>query len=145
MKKTGKILFVIYVLFMIYFLLFSDWYGRTGASEDYRYNLVLFTEIRRFCREWEILGWESVFMNLAGNVLIFVPFGFFMSWARRNPNFFAVIGYSLGFSFLVEAFQLFSKVGSFDVDDLLLNTLGGLLGYICFLIVRSGRRRHDKK
>lgn len=145
MKKTGKILFVLYVLFMIYFLLFSDWYGRTGASEDYRYNLVLFTEIRRFCREWEILGWESVFMNLAGNVLVFVPFGFFMSLARENPNFFAVTGFSLSFSFLVEVFQFFTRVGSFDVDDLLLNTIGGLLGYIFFLRWRAGRRQHGKK
>ncbi len=145
MRKTGKILFVLYVLFMIYFLVFSDWYGRTGASADYRYNLVLFTEIRRFCREWEILGWQSVFMNLAGNVLVFVPFGFLMALAKENPNFFAITGFSLGFSLLVELFQLFTRVGSFDVDDLLLNTIGGVFGYIFFLIWRTRRRRYDKK
>ena len=145
MKKAGKVLFVLYVLFMLYFLLFSDWYGRTGATEDYRYNLILFTEIRRFCQEWEILGWESVFMNLVGNVIVFMPFGFFMSLAKGRPHFFGVIGVSLGFSFVVEVFQLFTKVGSFDVDDLLLNTLGGILGYLIFLVWRSRRRKNGKR
>ena len=38
--------------------------------------------------------------------------------------------YSFELSLLVELLQLVFKVGSFDVDDLLLNTIGGLLGYI---------------
>ena len=45
------------------------------------------------------------------------------------------------FSLFVESVQLVSKVGSFDVDDLLLNTLGGVLGYILFLICNIIRRK----
>ena len=48
MRRLGKILFVLYLAFLIYFLIFSDWYGRTGLLEEYRYNLVLFKEIKRF-------------------------------------------------------------------------------------------------
>jgi glycopeptide antibiotics resistance protein len=33
--------------------------------------------------------------------------------------------------------QLLSKVGSLDVDDLILNTLGGVVGYILFVIVKN--------
>ncbi len=40
--------------------------------------------------------------------------------------------YSLGLSLGVEVFQLLTRVGSFDVDDLLLNTIGGILGYVLF-------------
>ena len=47
-RILGKILFILYVIFIVYFLLFSDWYGRTGEMREYHYNLVLFKEIKRF-------------------------------------------------------------------------------------------------
>lgn len=47
-RILGKILFVLYIGFIIYFLLFSDLYGRTGQMDTYRYNLELFKEIKRF-------------------------------------------------------------------------------------------------
>ena len=46
---------------------------------------------------------------------------------------------------LIELIQLVSKVGSFDVDDLLLNTIGGICGYILFVICAAIRRRHAGK
>jgi len=48
-------------------------------------------------------------------------------------------------SFFVECFQLVTRVGSFDVDDMLLNTLGGVIGYIVFAICNMIRRWHDAK
>ncbi len=50
--------------------------------------------------------------------------------------------YSFGLSMCVEIFQILTKVGSFDVDDLLLNTMGGILGYILFSICNWIRRKH---
>ena len=41
LRVLGKILFVLYIGFLFYFLIFSDWYGREGTGE-YHYNLVLF-------------------------------------------------------------------------------------------------------
>ncbi|MCI8639990.1 MAG: VanZ family protein [Coprococcus sp.] len=141
-RVLGKILFVLYIAFLLYFLIFSDWYGRAGEFEEYRYNLVLFQEIERFWTYREQLGWVS-YANLFGNVLIFVPFGFFMPMASRYRSFFLTLFYSFGLSFLVESFQFVTKVGSFDVDDLLLNTLGGVAGYILFVICNTVRRWHD--
>lgn len=51
--------------------------------------------------------------------------------------------YSFGLSLGVEVFQLLTRVGSFDVDDLLLNTIGGILGYVLFLICNGIRRKYD--
>lgn len=45
----------------------------------------------------------------------------------------------------MECFQLVTRVGSFDVDDMLLNTLGGVIGYIVFAICNMIRRWHDAK
>lgn len=49
--------------------------------------------------------------------------------------------FSFEFSLLVETIQLVSKVGSFDVDDLMLNTLGGILGYVIFSLCNYIRRK----
>ncbi|MGC4018991.1 MAG: VanZ family protein [Muricomes sp.] len=122
--------------------MFSDWYGRSGISGEYRYNLVIFKEIRRFIEYREELGAFAVFTNLAGNILIFIPYGFFISMASRSRGFFMTLFYSFGLSLCVEVFQLITKVGSFDVDDILLNTLGGVMGYILFSICNVIRRRH---
>ena len=61
-RTVGKILFVLYIFFLLYFLIFSDWYGRSGIGEEYRCNLVLFKEIRRFVEYRETLGLFAVFI-----------------------------------------------------------------------------------
>lgn len=142
-RAVGKVLFLLYVVFLIYFLFLAEWYGRTGISEEYRYNLELFREIKRFIIYREQLGVFAVFANLAGNILIFVPYGFFISVASRERGFFKTLFFSMGLSLCVEIIQLFTRVGSFDVDDILLNTIGGVLGYITFLICNGIRRKHD--
>ena len=142
LRAFGKVLFLLYVAFLIYFLFLAEWYGRTGVAEEYRYNLELFREIKRFIVYREQLGAFAVFANLAGNILIFVPYGFFISMASRSRGFFKTLFFSMGLSLCVEIVQLFTRVGSFDVDDILLNTIGGVGGYIIFLICNAIRRNH---
>lgn len=144
-RILGKILFVLYIIFIIYFLIFSDWYGRTGEMQEYHYNLVLFKEKKRFWEYRDQVGMFAMFTNLFGNVIIFMPFGFFMPMASKYRSLFSTVFYSFGLSLCVETFQLVTKVGSFDVDDLLLNTIGGLAGYILFIICAAIRRRHVYK
>ena len=144
-RILGKILFVLYIIFIIYFLIFSDWYGRTGEMQEYHYNLVLFKEIKRFWEYRDQVGMFAMFTNLFGNVIIFMPCGFFMPMASKYRSLFSTVFYSFGLSLCVETFQLVPKVGSFDVDDLLLNTIGGLAGYILFIICAAIRRRHVYK
>lgn len=57
-----------------------------------------------------------------------------MQWQADAEDFGRRLFYSFGLCFGVEIFQLVTRVGSFDVDDILLNTLGGVLGYIIFSI-----------
>lgn len=142
-RTLGKVMFVLYIAFLVYFLCFAEWYGRREISEGYRYNLEVFKEIKRFIEYREELGAFAVFANLFGNILIFVPYGFLISMASVLRGFFKTFFYSFGLSLGVEIFQFFTRVGSFDVDDLLLNTLGGILGYILFLVCNIIRRSHD--
>ncbi len=143
MRTIGKILFLLYIAFLIYFLIFSDMYGRTDTGE-YRYNLELFREIRRFLGNWNQVGFSVMFMNVFGNILIFMPFGFFLPMASRYRSFWTTLFASFALSLGVEMFQFLTRVGSFDVDDLFLNTLGGILGYAIFAIGSAIRRRRRK-
>ena len=145
LRGLGKVLFVLYIGFLIYFLIFSDWYGRTGEMQEYHYNLVLFKEIKRFWQYRHQLGFFAMFTNLFGNVIIFIPFGFFLPMASKYRSCIATLFWSFGLSLCVETFQLLTKVGSFDVDDILLNTIGGVAGHIIFVICVAIRRRHVRK
>ena len=136
-RAFGKVLFILYVGFLIYFLFLAEWYGRTEISEEYRYNLELFKEIRRFITYREQLGTFVVAANLLGNIVIFIPYGFFVSMAGRTRGLF-----SMFLSLAVETVQLVTRVGSFDVDDILLNTIGGVLGYFAFVLCNGIRRKH---
>lgn len=144
-RALGKVLFILYVLFLIYFLLFSDWYGRTGIAEEYQYNFQFFKEIKRFWEYRKELGFFAVFTNLCGNVLIFVPYGFFIAVASRFRGFFKTVCSGFLLSFGVEVFQLFTKVGSFDVDDLFLNTLGGALGFLSHWTIQRIRIKRRRR
>ena len=113
----------------------------------YRYNLVPFVEIRRFWIYRKQLGMFALITNLFGNVIGFIPYGFILpviAHKCRNGLFIVASGFSL--SLLVETVQLIAKVGCFDVDDLILNTLGVLLGYLSFWICNGIRRMiYEKK
>lgn len=141
-RRTGIVLFVIYVLLLIYFLFFSESYGRTAWEErSYRYNLIPFVEIRRFWKYRRELGSFAFYTNLVGNVAGFLPFGFILPIicrGMRSP--FLIIFSGLGLSLCVETIQLVTRVGCFDVDDLILNTVGAALGYLAFAFCNYLRR-----
>lgn len=138
----GACLFVLYLLLLTYFLFFAETFGRGAAGASYRYNIEPFREIRRFWSYRETLGISAVWMNLVGNVLAFIPFGLFVPMiAPRLDTPLRVTLLSLEFSLAVELIQLVSKVGSFDVDDILLNTIGGILGYIIWIVSNRIRRK----
>ncbi len=137
-RAFAVVLFFVYFLVLFYFLFFSEEMGRTYSERAYHYNIVPFHEIKRFIQYYEVLGMPAVLLNLVGNVAAFVPFGFFLPvFVERCRKTINTVFYSFELSLLVELIQLVAKVGSFDVDDIILNTLGGAIGYIIYKIVRK--------
>lgn len=115
--------------------------GRTHAVRNYSYNLIPFKEIHRFIAYRAALGARAVWLNLAGNVAAFIPFGLFIiPVSGRKMGFWAVVLLTFDVSLCVEIIQLVTKVGSFDVDDLMLNTLGGLLGALLYKLFKRIER-----
>lgn len=139
-EKAGMVLawvlFTMYIITLFYFMFFSERYGRNIGYEGYNYNLTVFHEIHRFWKYRNVLGLESVVVNLLGNVAGFIPFGAvlpFLSKKKKNIVFITLLTFE--FSLLIEVIQLISKAGCFDVDDLIMNTTGGMLGYLLYKLL----------
>ena len=143
-EKTRKILriitwilFIVYLILLCYFLFFAEIMGRTYTGRNYHYYLVPLKEIGRFIKYRESLGVVAVMANLIGNVVAFIPYGMLVpTLSHKCRQFGYVVLLSFDFSLVIELIQLVSKVGSFDVDDLILNTIGGALGFVCFLFAK---------
>lgn len=94
-------------------------------------NLDLFRTLRRQAAHPNLRN----VVNIIGNFTIFIPFGFLISMGikKASSGVLVVIG-SFGMSLCLETLQLVLSMGNFDVDDLLLNTLGGIAGYIAYYL-----------
>ena len=86
------------------------------------------------------------FENLVGNSLVFVPFGFLLPYVwKKAGSFWVMLLNAVIFVLGIEVFQLFSAFGAFDVDDIILNCLGAVWGYLFYLIVEAIRRKRNRK
>lgn len=74
------------------------------------------------------LSWHDL-SNLVGNIVAFIPFGMFLVLFSKRTSFIGAFVRSLSLSLCLECLQIVFSIGIFDVDDLILNTSGGLLGY----------------
>ena len=83
-KIVFKIIFFLYIVVLTYFLFFSERYGRVDTHTEYRYNLVLFNELKRFITYRESIGLESFIINIFGNIGAFVPFAFMLPIISEN-------------------------------------------------------------
>ncbi len=141
----SRLLFLLYIFLVLYFLLFSEGFGRTEVRREYSYNIVFFKEINRYI-QWaktSDTGFNMMLLNILGNIICFMPFGFFLPVLfEKLRHGISVTIATFTFSLLVEIFQLIFKIGCFDVDDIILNTLGGILGYIIYLIVRTVKKNY---
>lgn len=136
-REWSLAIFALYIGVLCYFLFFSEMFGRTEMQREYHYNLVLFREIKRFWIYRRQLGIMACVINIIGNVAAFLPYGFFLPiLSEKFRHTFKVFLLSFSLSLTVELMQLIFKVGCFDVDDLLLNTIGGVIGYGIYKLSR---------
>ena len=81
-------------------------------------------------------------INLPGNVLLFIPAGWLLPklW-KKQRNFFLFFPTCAASIFLIEVLQLFTLLGSFDVDDLILNLFGMTMGFIGFHLLNALKKK----
>lgn len=125
-KRFCAGMFVTYLTMLIYVTLFTYNYYVYGKS----FNLVFFDSIKLMFQSGN--PW-LIAKNVLGNVCLFMPFGFFLPLVyRKLRTFKTCLLLSFFMSFSIEASQYLFANRIFDIDDILLNTVGGILGWILF-------------
>lgn len=99
-------------------------------------NLIpLLESVRLFCFYLKNRMWTALLVNFLGNIVMFMPIGFFAGLLSDRPSWWKGTLWTFALSLFIELSQLFACRGT-DVDDLILNTLGGVMGYWLFLLLR---------
>lgn len=123
-KELMSLLFIIYVLCLFYVVTFQD----VNYSMS---NFVPFTEMFRYD-----FGSRLFIKNILGNMLLFIPFGFFLGYYLKLKKPLSVLLMCLIVSGTIEGTQL--VIGRvFDVDDIILNLIGGFIGYILWKLLED--------
>jgi glycopeptide antibiotics resistance protein len=137
-----RFLFLLYCGWMVYLLFFGTRqpdYQNYWAQIEGNYSIKPFYTIRNYMRVLQHSSNGDLVrhcaINLIGNIALFIPGGFFLPkiFHRLRPFWrFLLLSFSL--LLLIECTQLFSLRGRLDVDDLILNLIGMLLGYLFYKI-----------
>ncbi|MBH0350192.1 VanZ family protein [Bacillus cereus] len=113
-----------------YFFETGDWHAIHGGL----INLVPFKSTIRYLTEFDSYNLDIVLMNTLGNVIIFIPFGFLLPLLFKQINNVKIASkIFIKFILLIESLQLLTFTGVFDIDDIILNVLGALIGYGSFV------------
>ncbi len=129
-KKGTLLLFLIYLAFVLWLTVFRDGFSTEEMFKHGSFNLEPFADLIKVYHND-----RSVFYYLFfGNIVTFIPFGFFVlplvnkSKRKRKHDFGLTVLLGLLFSLSIELSQWAFGVGVSETDDLVLNTLGVLLG-----------------
>ena len=123
-EELLKLIFVIYILMFFQIVTYQD-------VISYGNNFIPFKELTRYS-----IGSSLFYKNVIGNILLFMPYGFFVSYYLRFEKKDKWLALSLIFlvSISIECVQLL--IGRcFDVDDILLNLIGGMVGYYVYRLL----------
>lgn len=117
-KEIFTLLFLIYIMCLFQIVTFEDQTIYITGN-----NLVPFKEIMRYQ-----IGSRLFIKNVIGNIVLFIPYGIFVSLFAKLDKLFHSLGLVMFASVIVETTQLL--IGRvFDIDDIILNIIGGLIGY----------------
>lgn len=155
-KWLPALLFGLYSLWMLYLLFFQriGWYTDTSYSEWLQdtVNFVPFrtvTEFAQMAKNNTASGgnlFTLAVKNLGGNVILFLPLGFFLPVLfQRQKRFWVLLGTVILTIVLVELIQLFAMLGSCDIDDLILNVFGAVCGFGIWKCAAAIQMKHRCK
>lgn len=119
-KELLMLIFIIYALCLFHVVTYQD--VNFGTN-----NFIPFKEIFRYD-----LGTHKFIKNIIGNIIMFIPFGFFASYFLKSKKIGIPLILTIILTTTIETVQYY--IGRvFDIDDIILNIVGGILGYLLFI------------
>lgn len=127
-------IYIVTAIWLLFFFPFTH-ASRLNPSAQRFVNLIPFeTTSEYFYNAWKYRNEAQIrelLMNVGGNILLFVPLGVIVYVLKRKKRYwYTPLIYGFLISLVVETTQILTNVGNFDVDDVMLNTLGCLLGFL---------------
>ena len=121
-KELSVLIFILYVMCLF----------EVVTIQDHNYGLSNFIPFREIFR-YEI-GSRLFIKNIIGNILLFLPYGYFASEYLKSKKVWPICFLTMIVSITIECVQL--NIGrTFDIDDVILNTIGGVLGYYLYRLI----------
>lgn len=121
-KELSMLIFILYVMCLFEVVTIQD--HNYGLS-----NFIPFQEIFRY-----EIGSRLFIKNIIGNILLFLPYGYFASEYLKSKKVWPICFLTMIVTLTIECVQL--NIGrTFDIDDVILNTMGGILGYFLYRLI----------
>ena len=128
-QRNSFILFSVYNVVLLYFTVF----GRYSQSY-YRYETDVFASYRYLFESYDMNTLQQITLNL----MILIPVGFFLCLIiKSRMKYFWALVISFVLTLLVEALQFVSRCGTFEVDDLINNMIGAVIGIAIYAVLKS--------
>ncbi|MDO4261356.1 MAG: VanZ family protein [Eubacteriales bacterium] len=131
-------------LIVILFCMFLG-FGRTSRFDSFQFSFAI-TGIPLWIPRHFSLDLLKLWIFSLGNLLAFIPFGVLIPWnlPSGQASFFRSLILFLAGITVLEALQMLTRLGSFDAEDILINTLGFLTGYAAWKFGGRGTKRSDQ-
>ena len=130
-EELFNLIFIIYVLCLFHIVTYQD--VNYGTN-----NFIPFKEMFRYD-----IGSYKFYKNIIGNIVLFLPYGFFVSNYLESKKIYRPIVLSIIVSTTIEAVQYY--IGRvFDIDDIILNVIGAVLGYLVYRLFNFLKTKFSK-
>jgi glycopeptide antibiotics resistance protein len=146
-----SVIFITYCVILIKILVFKELPLILMGSMKFRFggvhggapNFLPFSTILPYLlgRNGAVIGG----INILGNILLLVPVGFLFPFVYRKMTWNKCLVAAISAGLIIELMQAGLRIGIFDVDDVILNGLGVIIGYWIFAMVTKGSRRKKLK
>ncbi|MGG1482219.1 VanZ family protein [Bacillus smithii] len=135
-------IFICYILLLIKILFLS----RISHLEHRSINLIPFYSIMEYISGRSANIKAFAFSNVVGNIVIFIPLGTYLSLFKNDKRVITNLLFIFIVSLFVEIIQGLLGIGASDIDDIILNCLGGLIGIsgykFLLFILRDEKKVH---
>lgn len=123
LKKSRRHISFIFLLGYVVFVYSSTVYFRPGTPSDNIFWIPCSSYYVAFCGQYHLL------LENALNVLLFIPIGILYCLSHEDKKPIGAILFSCVMSVSIEIIQYVGRKGVCEIDDVLHNTIGGILGY----------------
>ena len=134
-RLISILILIVYIAFLLAVLVFKELpllrIGHLklsfGGTQEGPANLIPFKTILPY-----LLGYSGLLIaaiNILGNIILFLPIGFLLPFIFPRMNWKSIFFTALASGFIIEGVQATLHIGIFDIDDVILNGLGVILGY----------------